>query len=269
MTQTMKATTNILVAMVLCACLGEKTASSFSIGGNLPSTRSGAAAVGALGLSSVNDMRGSDEWQGAVVADGTIRGCSVTAVPDSVTEWVIQIDGVEADLGRFSDAIYKQITRDAKRQSFQGFRPGTIPPHLLQTYRAYAMDECARETVLEAMQQNNIRPFTTAREEIKIEQVSIPPPPAKKSKKKKNKKKKTTKGFGGATDDSDSEAPAVAEVVDTEPEWRYFESMDKAIKAGWAPGQSFSFVATNVKGQNVLSDAQTRGATPLGTKTLT
>jgi len=57
-----------------------------------------------------------------------------------------------------------------------------------------------------------------------------------------------------------------AEVVLTEsaePQWQFFESMDKAIKGGWGPGQSFSFVATNVKGQSVLSDDQTRGAVPL------
>ncbi len=213
-------------------------------------------------FSSVDDMRGSDEWQGAVVPDGTIRGCSVTQVGDSITEWKIQIDGVEADLGRFSDAIYKQITKDAKQQSFQGFRPGTIPPHLLKTYRAFAMDECARETVLEAMQQNNIRPFSTCREEIRIEQVSIPPSkPKKTTKKKKNKKKK--KGFGGS-DDEPADAEVEAEIVpEPEPQWQYFETMDKAISAGWAPGQSFSFVATNVKGQKVLGEEQTRGAVPL------
>jgi len=214
---------------------------------------------------SVDDMRGSDEWQGAIVSDGTIRGCSVTPVADSITEWVVQIDGVEADLGRFSEAIYKQITNDAKRQTFQGFRPGTIPSHLLQTYRAYAMDECARETVLEAMQQNNIRPFTTAREDIRIEQVSIPPSRPKKSKKKKKNIKKKNKGFGSGDDES-VDVLVQAEVVLTEsaePQWQFFESMDKAIKGGWGPGQSFSFVATNVKGQSVLSDDQTRGAVPM------
>lgn len=210
---------------------------------------------------SVDDIRGSDDWQGAVVPDGTIRGCAVTPVADSITDWIIQIDGVEADLGRFSEAIYKQITSDARRQTFQGFRQGTIPPHLLQTYRAFAMDECARETVLEAMQQNNIRPFTTAREEIKIEQVSIPPPqPKKTKKKKKNSRKKKQKGFG---DDDVSVEAELESMEPTEPQWQFFESMDKAIKAGWSPGQSFSFVATNVKGQKVLSDDQTRGAVPL------
>lgn len=215
-------------------------------------------------FSSVNDMRGSDEWQGDVVPGGAIRGCSVTQAGDSITEWVIKIDGVEADLGRFSDAIFKQIMKDAKQQTFQGFRPGTIPPHLMKTYRAFAMDECARETVLEAMQQNNIRPFTTCREEIRIGQVSIPPSKPKKTKKKKNKKKKK-KGFGGDDDESANGLVETELVLEPkEPEWQFFESMDKAINAGWAPGQSFSFVATNVKGQKVLSDEQTRASMPLG-----
>ena len=78
------------------------------------------------------------------------------------TEWIIQVDGKDADLGKFSKAIYRKCTADAKQQSFQGFRSGTIPPHLLGTYAAFTMDECAREAILEAMQQNNIRPFDDA-----------------------------------------------------------------------------------------------------------
>ena len=85
------------------------------------------------------------EWKGDVVNndDGKIRGCTITEITE--TDWTIQIDGVEADLGKFSDVVYKKITSDAKRQSFQGFRPGTIPPHLLPTYKTFAMDEVARE----------------------------------------------------------------------------------------------------------------------------
>lgn len=253
--------TNLLPLLFFVSFCQRKT-SSFSIRG-LPTTRHRVNQN--VIYASVDEMRGSDEWEGAVVPGGTIRGCSVAPVADSITEWIIQIDGVEADLGRFSEAIYKHVTDDARRQTFQGFRRGAIPPHLLQTYRAYAMDECARETVLEAMQQNNIRPFTTAREEIKIEQVSIPPPPPKKMKKKrKNNKKKKKKGFG----DDDDAIPNVESQTEsalmetTEPQWQLFESMDKAIKAGWSPGQSFSFIATNVKGQKVLTDDQTREAVP-------
>jgi FKBP-type peptidyl-prolyl cis-trans isomerase (trigger factor) len=133
---------------------------------------------------------------------------------------------VEADLGRFSAAIYKKVTADAKTQRFQGFRPGTIPPHLEPTYRAFAMDECARETVLEAMQQNNIRPFENARAEFVLENFSIPPPPKKNNKNKKKKKKR--KKVSAAEED----APVVAEVV-AEPEWLTFDDMKGAVDAGW------------------------------------
>ena len=83
--------------------------------------------------------------------------------------------------------MYRKITNDAKQQSFQGFRPGSIPPHLLPSYKAFAMNEVALEATLEAMQQNNIRPFESCREDILIESISIPP---KKQKKKKKRKKK-------------------------------------------------------------------------------
>lgn len=177
----------------------------------------------------------AEEWSGEVVnsEDGRIRGCTVTPVSD--TEFTIQIDGNEADLGNFGVAVYKKITSDAKRQNFQGFRPGTIPPHLLPTYRAFAMDEVAREATLEAMQQNNIRPFEAARSDFVFEQVSIPPKPVKK---KKGKKKKNT----------DQE---IVVEEQAEPVWQTFDTMQEALKAGWEPGQSFSFVATKCKGQQL------------------
>jgi FKBP-type peptidyl-prolyl cis-trans isomerase (trigger factor) len=128
---------------------------------------------------------------------------------------------IEADLGRFSEAIYKKITADAKKQQFQGFRPGTIPAHLLPTYRAFAMDECARETVLEAMQQNSIRPFSEARTLLTIENCCIPPPSNKATKKKKSGRKSK----GGA----DEEFPE----IQVEPQWLQFENMKGAIDAGW------------------------------------
>ena len=202
----------------------------------------------------------NNNWNGEVVPDegGVIRGCSVTPVgSEPHTEWTIQIDGVEADLGRFSEAIYKKILGDAKQQRFQGFRPGTIPPHLEPTYRAFSMDECARETVLEAMEQNNIRPFTDARAKLEIGEVSIPPP-IKKNKKKKSKKRKS-KQKSAAEDQSVEEEPAEAPV-----EWIVCENMKAAIDAGWKPGQSFSFRATNLQGQKVLGQDQTEGARPIG-----
>lgn len=76
------------------------------------------------------------------------------------------------------------------------------------------MDECARETVLEAMEQNNIRPFTDARDELLIEKVSIPPPIKKGKKKKKSKRRKS------ADAQQASEEP-----VEEEPKWTTYETM--------------------------------------------
>jgi Bacterial trigger factor protein (TF) len=127
---------------------------------------------------------------------------------------------VEADLGRFSEAIYNRVTAEAKKQRFQGFRPGTIPPHIEPTYRAFAMDECARETIMEAMQQNNIKPFESARSEFVLENFNIPPTAKNKSKKKKSKKS--------------ADAPsALAEEVSEETKWRNFATMKEALDAGW------------------------------------
>ena len=84
---------------------------------------------------------GENDSPGAITS--TFRGCSMTAI--SPTEYSVQIDGDEADLGRFSEQIYKKLMIDAKQQRFQGFRPGTVPPHLLATYKRFAMDETARE----------------------------------------------------------------------------------------------------------------------------
>ena len=143
------------------------------------------------------------------------------------------IDGVEADLGKFSEAIYKKIIGDAKRERFQGFRPGTIPPHLEPTYRAFSLDECVRETVLEALQQNNIRPFQNARAEFEFVDFSIPPPIKKR--KKGKKRKRNVIGDDTAEENAD--------------QWLSLSSMQEVVDAGWRPGQSVSFVAKNCKGQ--------------------
>jgi hypothetical protein len=243
-------------------------------------------------------------WKGEIVPQGTIRGCTITPIglEEPYTEWCITIDGIEADLGKFSEAIYKQLIVDAKKQRFQGFRPGTIPPHLEPTYKAYTMDECARETILEAMQQNGIRPFTDARSNFKIEMVSIPPLPLKGSKKTKkvsssktkkvkgNNKNSEKKDNGTAStmvdeDDNESGSAAIKENDNSDnhdddepdgastttttvagdfdvvqPQWQKFETMDGAIQGGWKPGQSFSFVATNVKGQRLLKEKDSIGS---------
>lgn len=190
-----------------------------------------------------------NEWNGEIVTnvDGRIRGCSLTRVEGSLTEWVISIDGIEADLSRFSEAIFKKITSDAKKQRFQGFRPGTIPPHLMPTYISFTMDECARETTLEAMQQNNIRPFDDARANFEFSQITIEAP---KNKSKKKKKKSSTDGNLSFDDPDDTR-------------WLVFDTMKEAIAGGWKPGESFSFVASNVKGQQ-LSNQDTTSANPIG-----
>lgn len=158
------------------------------------------------------------DWNGEVVAaeDGRITGCEIT--PISETEFTIKIDGNEADLGKFGAAVYKKITADAKKQRFQGFRPGTIPPHLLPAYKSFAMDEVAREATLEAMQQNNIRPFDSARQEMMIEQISIPSKPTKGKKKKDTKK----------TDSQEVEELIIA--------WETYSTMKDALSAGWEVG---------------------------------
>lgn len=133
-------------------------------------------------------------------------------------------------MGGFSQAVYKKIMSDAKQQRFQGFRPGTIPPHLEPTYRTFSMDEVARETVMEALEQNSIRPFSDARTELLIEDVSIPPPIKKGKKNNKKKGGKKKKGMAAAVEEEpESEEP----VVEEEPQWQTFENMKGAIDGGW------------------------------------
>ena len=204
--------------------------------------------VQTINSSSTSDgTQHKEAWTGTVVpGSGQIRGCSLQQVAGSITEWIVTIDGVEADLGKFSEAIYKKMLRDAKQQRFQGFRPGTVPPHLLPTYKAFAMDECARETVLEALQQNNIRPFENCRSQLELVQFSIPPL-AKQSSSKGNKRKKGNLVVSVA--DQDAASPE-----EMSPSWRGFETMKEALDAGWTPGQSFSFVAKKVTGQQLKDD---------------
>mmetsp|Transcript_9338 Transcript_9338/g.15879 ORF Transcript_9338/g.15879 Transcript_9338/m.15879 type:complete len:94 (-) Transcript_9338:44-325(-) len=57
-------------------------------------------------------------------------------------------------------------------------------------------------------------------------------------KKKKSKKKK-------------SKVEVVVEEQQEEPAWQTFDDMQGALKGGWEPGQSFSFVATKCKGQQL------------------
>jgi Bacterial trigger factor protein (TF) len=151
--------------------------------------------------------------------DGALTQFAVPATALTATIRVTALR-VEADLGRFSEAIYNRVTAEAKKQRFQGFRPGTIPPHIEPTYLAFAMDECARETIMEAMQQNNIKPFESARSEFVLENFNIPPAANKKSKKKKIKK-------------SDEAPSTLTEEVSDDTKWRNFATMKEALDAGW------------------------------------
>jgi hypothetical protein len=197
-------------------------------------------------------LSAADAWKGEVVSNpsGILQGCSVQLATEgaTVTDWTITVDGALADVGPFSAAIYKKVLQDAKRERFQGFRPGTIPPHLEPTYQAWSMDECARETVMEAMQQQSIRPFESCRSEMKIQSIRISISAVAAGKKKGGKKSASQQTDG----------PAIA----NDDEWMTYATIKEAIQAGWRPGQSFSFVGTNVKGQKVNGEVE--GATPLG-----
>ena len=81
------------------------------------------------------------------------------------------------------------------------------------------MNEVAMEATLEAMQQNNIRPFESIRDNIDFEQISIPPRKAKKKKKRKKGKVDVA-----TMEEEKDEAP---------PEWQSFDTMKEALKAGW------------------------------------
>ena len=241
---------NLLLLLIVCFIHLPKQADGFAAA--FPGQRTSFALGETATEASVADVE-DDSWKGQVTTSegGIIKGCNILLKEGALTEWTVTIDGNEADLSGFSEAIYKKITADARQQRFQGFRPGTIPPHLEPTYRAFTMDECARETVLEALQQNNIRPFEQTRADLIVRQVSIPPPPAGRKKKSKKRKKKS------APTESPPEPAA-----DSEPKWRLYDDMKGAIDAGWRPGQSFSFVATNVRGQQLKEEEGT--TKPLG-----
>ena len=88
-----------------------------------------------------------DDLQPGSLQGFTIRPVGGENEGDIPTEWVVQVDGFRADLGAFSKTIFGQIIADAKRQRFQGYRPGTIPPHLQRTYTVFAMVSFAIQTL--------------------------------------------------------------------------------------------------------------------------
>jgi len=172
-----------------------------------------------------------------------IKGCEILRVGRSDTEFDITVDGDEADLGSFSKVVYKKVIMDAKQQRYTGFRPGSIPPFLEVTYRLFAMDEVAREATCEALEQNNMRPFDGCRENMTFETIIYRQSrPSKKKKKKKRKKKIEGQPI---LDDAKVEDNEIQEPM------LKFESMKEAVNAGWQPGQSFSFIARNIKAQEM------------------
>ena len=100
------------------------------------------------------------------------------------------------------------------------------------------MDECARETVLEAMQQNNISPFTDARNEFVIENCCIPPPNKKGDRRKKKKGGRKAKAKAAEAAAAAEEAPVAAESA---PRWLQFDTMKEAIDAGWEVSRVLNF----------------------------
>jgi hypothetical protein len=42
------------------------------------------------------------------------------------------------------------------------------------------------------------------------------------------------------------------------------KTLDDAITAGWKPGEPFSFIATNVRGQRLVKPDDMKGARPIG-----
>merc|ERR1740124_1724653 len=75
----------------------------------------------------------------------------------------------------------------------------------------------------------------------------------RKRSKKKGKRKQSPKSV---------EADAVV-VAEEESKWVTVDTLKEAINAGWKPGQIFSFIATNVKGQKLL-DQSVVGAKAIG-----
>jgi hypothetical protein len=86
-----------------------------------------------------------------------------------------------------------------------------------------------------------VNPFDRSREEMTFSAVSFVP--SKKKKKGGKKKKKVVEGGD-------------AQAANAEPEPLTFESLESAVKGGWEPGTSFSFIAKvsgQARGMDVLS----------------
>ena len=75
---------------------------------------------------------------------------------------------------------------------------------------------------------------------------------------------KTKKAKTDVTATAASDAVGPSQVEEETPAWLSFDSMKAAIDAGWRPGQSFSFVARQVKGQQLKDQGDVSRATPVG-----
>ena len=95
-----------------------RTSSSTSSSSRGLSTSSSTSLYDAI-TSIANDNNDNNEFS-------NVSGFSGSSIrlpdPERITEYEITIDGEAADLGKFSEAIYKKIIGDAKNQRFQGFR---------------------------------------------------------------------------------------------------------------------------------------------------
>ena len=159
------------------------------------------------------------------------NACSITPLPESNSRFNIAIDGVEADLGKFSLMLFKQILQQAKNDPtgnqmvFKGYRPGVIPPQYLRKYHAYAMEQTCRETVKEGFSQNGYSVAELEGGEEDCSFVSFKFFPKVEVKKVSRKRK----------DVAALKAKIAAGEVEAEPEMDQLlaNTFDESVKLGW------------------------------------
>lgn len=173
----------------------------------------------------------------------SIEGCFIKPSSDP-SRYDINIDGKQADIGKFSRAIYKNIAKQAREsnQQIKGFRPGTIPPHLISRYRSYCMEQTARETIREGFDQRGYEVVDLAEGEEDFRWAGVSFVLAEKKKKSK-KRKKNNAADGSDTSSDESNAPPPP------PPPIECADFDDAVSRGWEPGLDYSFSAEFVKVQ--------------------
>merc|ERR1719437_366460 len=83
-----------------------------------------------LNSQKLTNLKSTEEsWTGEITntPNGAIRGCSLERAPNSLTTWTITIDGVEADTGKFSEAIYKKNNNGCKTTTIPRISTGDHP----------------------------------------------------------------------------------------------------------------------------------------------